>query len=68
MAEDMGPEAQVVETGHAGVDAALARLAELDGVPSDARVAVYEDVHQRLRQTLTALDERGAHTPATVHR
>ncbi|MER8182436.1 hypothetical protein [Kitasatospora sp. NPDC094015] len=43
-------------TGHPGVDAALARLEALDGVETEAHVAVYEDVHQRLTQTLAALD------------
>ncbi|KJY27323.1 MULTISPECIES: hypothetical protein [unclassified Streptomyces] len=43
-------------TGHPAVDAGLARLAALDGVPTDAHVAVYEDVHQRLADTLAALD------------
>ncbi|MFE6871882.1 hypothetical protein ACFVFS_35755 [Kitasatospora sp. NPDC057692] len=43
-------------TGHPAVDAGLARLEVLDGVPTDAHVAVYEDVHQRLADTLAALD------------
>ena len=47
----------VVETGHGGVDAALARLAELGGVPAEAHAEVYEGVHQVLRDTLSALDE-----------
>ncbi|WP_316524038.1 hypothetical protein [Kitasatospora brasiliensis] len=44
-------------TGHPGVDAGLARLEALDGVPAEAHVAVYEDVHQRLVDTLAALDQ-----------
>ncbi|GAA1404212.1 hypothetical protein GCM10009639_49940 [Kitasatospora putterlickiae] len=43
-------------TGHPAVDAGLARLEALDGVPTDAHVTVYEDVHQRLADTLAALD------------
>ncbi|MFF2662104.1 hypothetical protein ACFVUH_32690 [Kitasatospora sp. NPDC058032] len=43
-------------TGHPEVDAGLARLEALDEVPTDAHVAVYEDVHQRLADTLAALD------------
>ncbi|MFE7194615.1 hypothetical protein [Kitasatospora sp. NPDC057541] len=43
-------------TGHPEVDAGLARLEALDGVPTDAHVAVYEDVHRRLADTLAALD------------
>ena len=46
------------ETGNSEVDAVLARLGALDGTPTDARLVVYEDVHQRLRGTLTALDHR----------
>ncbi|WP_371478968.1 hypothetical protein [Kitasatospora sp. NBC_00315] len=43
-------------TGHPGTDAALARLKALDGVPAEAHVPVYEDVHQRLGDILAALD------------
>ncbi|MBV2151309.1 hypothetical protein [Kitasatospora sp. SUK 42] len=54
-AEPLGVE--LVPTGHPGVDAGLARLEALDGVPAEAHVAVYEDVHQRLADTLAALDQ-----------
>ncbi|MEU6868668.1 hypothetical protein ABZ924_36475 [Streptomyces sp. NPDC046876] len=43
-------------TGHAGVDAHLERLADADHLTADGHVAVYEDVHRGLRDTLTALD------------
>ncbi|MFD6972592.1 hypothetical protein [Streptomyces sp. NPDC059949] len=43
-------------TGHAGVDAHLARLADADHLAADGHVAVYEDVHRGLREALTALD------------
>lgn len=43
-------------TGHAGVDAHLARLADADHLGADGHVAVYEDVHRGLREALTALD------------
>ena len=46
----------LVETGHDAVDSALARLAELDGVPTEAHAGVYEGVHQTLRDTLNGLD------------
>jgi hypothetical protein len=52
-----------VETGHAEVDAVLARLEAMEGTPTDAHVVVYEDVHQRLRDTLTALDNRPGPPP-----
>ncbi|MFF1908498.1 hypothetical protein [Kitasatospora sp. NPDC058218] len=67
-ARDLAPEAAPItgeplplgveptRTGHPAVDAALARLEALDGVPTEAHVAVYEDVHQRLTDTLAALD------------
>ncbi|MFJ6385624.1 hypothetical protein ACIQI7_37180 [Kitasatospora sp. NPDC092039] len=54
-AEPLGFEP--VPTGHPGVDAGLARLEALDGAPAEAHVAVYEDVHQRLVDTLAALDQ-----------
>ncbi|MFD9130576.1 hypothetical protein [Kitasatospora sp. NPDC059571] len=39
------------------MDDALAALAALDGVDTGAHAAVYEDVHQRLVDTLAALDD-----------
>ncbi|MFJ8621217.1 hypothetical protein ACIRD3_00050 [Kitasatospora sp. NPDC093550] len=53
--EPLGVE--LLPTGHPAVDAGLARLEALDGVPAEAHVAVYEDVHQRLADTLAALDQ-----------
>ncbi|WP_254076791.1 hypothetical protein [Streptomyces pacificus] len=47
-----------VPTGHAGVDALLERLGDADHLPADGHLAVYEDVHRALRDTLTALDAR----------
>lgn len=43
-------------TGHDGVDAHLARLAEADHLTADGHLAVYEDVHRGLREALSALD------------
>ncbi|MFD3699234.1 hypothetical protein ACFWUZ_24390 [Streptomyces sp. NPDC058646] len=43
-------------TGHAPVDAELARLAEADHLTADGHLPVYEDVHKGLRSALTALD------------
>ncbi|MYS58065.1 hypothetical protein GTW54_04495 [Streptomyces sp. SID5468] len=52
-------------TGEAAVDALLDRLAETDALPTEAHLAVYEDVHQGLRERLTALDRRpGPPVPA----
>ncbi|QMU71886.1 hypothetical protein [Streptacidiphilus sp. P02-A3a] len=47
----------VEETGVAGVDAALARLEGLAEVPSEEHAAVFEAVHEQLRQTLAGLDQ-----------
>ncbi|WP_240804109.1 hypothetical protein [Streptomyces sp. A0592] len=58
-AEPAGPAALGVvrtPTGHAGVDAHLARLADADHLGADGHVEVYEDVHRGLREALTALD------------
>ncbi|MFJ1569774.1 hypothetical protein [Streptomyces erythrochromogenes] len=57
--EPAGPAALGVvrtPTGHAGVDAHLARLADADHLGADGHVEVYEDVHRGLREALTALD------------
>ena len=43
-------------TGHPRVDAALARLGELEGLPVTEHRAVFEDVHRRLRDVLGELD------------
>ncbi|MEV7776084.1 hypothetical protein [Kitasatospora sp. NPDC086791] len=55
---EVGPlGVELLPTGHAAVDAGLARLEALDGAPAEEHVAVYEDVHQRLADTLAALDQ-----------
>jgi len=45
-------------TGDAEVDAQLERLADADHLATDGHLEVYEDVHQGLRDALTALDAR----------
>ena len=45
------------QSGDPRVQAALARLTELDDRPVSEHVAVFEDVHRRLHEALTALDE-----------
>ncbi|MGC0332914.1 hypothetical protein RKD23_005904 [Streptomyces sp. SAI-170] len=45
-------------TGNAEVDAQLQRLADADHLATDGHLQVYEDVHQGLRDALTALDAR----------
>lgn len=43
-------------TGEARVDAALDRLAELDPDDVHQHAAIFDDIHQQLRATLTDLD------------
>lgn len=50
-------------TGHSVVDARLARLAEVDALPADGHLEVYEDVHRGLRDELTSLDAAPAPRP-----
>jgi hypothetical protein len=54
-------------TGNAEVDARLERLADADHLTTDGHVEVYEDVHQGLREALSALDSRPA-PPSHDHR
>ncbi|MFE0691392.1 hypothetical protein ACWGNE_26105 [Streptomyces xiamenensis] len=57
--EDEGPRPLgigISTTGHPGVDAVLARLADADHLAVGGHGEVYEDVHRGLRDTLTALD------------
>jgi hypothetical protein len=54
---------QRMETGNAGVDAQLERLADADHLPADGHLEVYEDAHRGLREALTALDARPASAP-----
>lgn len=55
-AETAASAATVSYTGHADVDAALARLLELEALPTAEHVAVFEDVHGRLQEALAELD------------
>jgi hypothetical protein len=52
------PDGQRPATGEPRVDAALARLDELAGRPVTEHRAIFEDVHQRLRDVLGELDTR----------
>ncbi|WP_159664081.1 hypothetical protein, partial [Streptomyces mexicanus] len=55
-------------TGDPRVDAALERLGDVDHLATDGHVEVYEDVHQGLRDALTALDARpGPPAPPPLH-
>lgn len=46
-------------TGDPRVDAVVARLDELAGLPVPAHVEVFADVHQRLQELLVSADEEG---------
>src|SRR5215472_7191254 len=50
-------------TGEPRVDAALARLDELDGRPVTEHRPIFEDVHRRLRDVLGELDTREPSPP-----
>jgi hypothetical protein len=52
------PGGQRPATGEPRVDAALARLDELAGLPVTEHRAIFEDVHRRLRDVLGELDTR----------
>lgn len=43
-------------TGDERVDAAVARLGELDGAPTASHPEIFQDVHRRLQETLTGID------------
>ena len=55
-APSSGPQA--APTGEPSVDAMIARLDGLDGLPLDQHVAVFEDTHAGLRRVLSELDAR----------
>lgn len=50
------PDNDTGPTGDPRTDAAVARIAELDGLPTAGHVEVYEDIHRRLQDALTDLD------------
>ncbi|CAL9378767.1 hypothetical protein [Streptomyces sp. enrichment culture] len=55
-------------TGHGAVDALLERLGDADHLAADGHLAVYEDVHRGLRDTLAALDAHPQQGPPYDHR
>jgi hypothetical protein len=56
-------EPAVPETGDLRVDQALARLADLRGLPVEEHPAVFEQVHGGLTAALGALDSGGDDVP-----
>ncbi|OEJ98306.1 hypothetical protein J116_022705 [Streptomyces thermolilacinus SPC6] len=55
-------------TGHGAVDTLLERLGDADHLAADEHLAVYEDVHRGLRDTLAALDAHPQPGPPYDHR
>jgi hypothetical protein len=55
---DVAPATEPPRTGHEGVDAALALLADVDQQPVAHHAEVYEDVQGRLQHALADLDGR----------
>jgi hypothetical protein len=53
-------DAELGATGDHLVDAALERLAGLDGLPLAAQVTVFDDVHRLLQDALTGTDAAAA--------
>ncbi|MFG2719185.1 hypothetical protein ACGFW5_12970 [Streptomyces sp. NPDC048416] len=52
-----------VPTGHAGVDAQIERLGDVDRLGTEGHLGVYEDVHRGLRDALSALDAHRGPAP-----
>ena len=63
-----GSRGQAARTGEPRVDETIARLDDLDAIPLEEHVAVFEDTHAGLRQVLSDLDaapeDAGADRPA----
>jgi hypothetical protein len=55
--------AEPVRTGNQQVDAVLASLEDLEGVPVQEHVAVFERAHEQLRAALDAQPSRPAVQP-----
>lgn len=56
--EDGDADSDGGPSGVAAADEAAARLRDLDGAPVEQHVAIYEDAHRRLEESLADLDER----------
>jgi hypothetical protein len=50
-------------TGNAEIDMLLERLSDANVLPTQSHIEVYEEVHQGLRDVLTALDARPVPPP-----
>jgi hypothetical protein len=54
---DAAPEPADEATGVASVDAALARLRDLETAPVEAHVEIFDDVQRQLHDALAELDD-----------
>jgi hypothetical protein len=66
--EQGGPESATpgpAQTGDARVDQALARLADLSGLPVDGHPAIFEHVHRGLTAAFGTLDSGAEEIPGT---
>lgn len=63
-AVDAGSVPDSVRTGDPAVDAVLDELGDLDGVPVDEHVAVFERAHEQLRRALDAAPDTDPDTDA----
>lgn len=57
MGESVTNDSAAPVTGDARVDAALDVLGRIGGAPVSEHAAVYDEVHRRLADALTTLDE-----------
>lgn len=56
--EDLAPSVEDVgSTGVSSVDAALEQLRDLDNIPVEGHVEVFDDVQRRLHDALAELDD-----------
>jgi len=53
-ADELGSSGERVRTGDPAVDAVLDQLADVEGIPVDEHVAVFERAHEQLRRALDA--------------
>lgn len=58
--EEIAARLPGVVTGNDGVDAVIASLDGLAGVPVDEHVAVFEQAHEQLRRTLSGVGDETA--------
>jgi len=66
MTETSPPEAERPDIGSAerpDIDSALARLSDLEALPVEEHVAVYDEIHRRLRDALDGASASGEPAP-----